>query len=237
MYNTMRKIFGIGFIAILAVLVLTSSSPKKKKKAKQFRGTVTYSLTYEGDALSDIQKAKLPKSISIKMYDGMSKFDEVMGPATQTTIINPKSNKYIVLIEAGLKKAALVMKYSDINSDSLLKYTTEIDYSSDTKIIAGYSCKKAIVTFTPKEGVDDEERMYSVFYSEELGSVDDNNDGYFKGIPGMLLESYQVSPGMVVKYLATEVKKGKVKDLDFLMPSDFKEFTDQDELMDYLRGQ
>jgi len=232
----MRKIFGIGFIAILAVMVLTSSSPKKKKKSKQFRGTITYSLSYEGDAMSDIQKAKLPTSISVKMYDGMSKFTEVMGPASQTTIINPKSDKYTVLIEAGMKKAALVMKYSDVNNDSLLKYTTEIDYSADTKIIAGYTCKKAIVTFTPKEGVEDEERMYSVFYSEELGTAEDNSDGYFKGIPGMLLESYQVSPDFAVKYLATEVKKGKVKDLDFLMPSDFKEFTDQDDLMDYLQG-
>jgi len=233
----MRKIFGMGFIAILAVLVLTSSSPKKKKKSKQFRGTITYSLSYDGEALSDIQKAKLPTTISIKMYDGMSKFDEVMGPATQTTIINPKADKYTVLIEAGMKKAALIMKYSDINNDSTLDYTTEIDYSADTKIIAGYTCKKAIVTFTPKEGVEDEERMFSVYYSEELGSVEDNTDGYFKGIPGMLLESYQVSVGLRVKYTATLVKKGKVKDLDFLLPSDFKEFTDQDALMDYLRGQ
>jgi GLPGLI family protein len=232
----MKKIFGIGFIAILAVMVLTSSSPKKKKKSKMFRGIVTYDISYDGDALTDLQKSKLPTTVSVKMYDGMSKFDEVMGPALQTTIINPKADKYTVLIEVGDKKAAYLGKYSDMNNDSTIQYTTVIDYSADTKIIAGYSCKKAIVTFTPKEGVDDEERMFTVYYSEELAGAEENEDGFYKGIPGLLLESYQVSPGMVVKYTATEVKKGKVKDLDFLLPSDFKEFTDQEALMNYLMG-
>lgn len=232
----MRKIFGIGFIAILAVMVLTSSTPKKKKKSKMFRGTITYDISYDGDALTDLQKAKLPKTISVKKYDGMSKFDEVMGPAVQTTIINPKADKYTILIEVGEKKAAYLAKYSDMHNDSTVQYTTVIDYSADTKIIAGFSCKKAIVTFTPKEGVDDEERMFTVYYSEDLGGVEENEDGFYKGIPGLLLESYQVSPGMAIKYTATLVKKGKVKDLDFLLPSDYKEFTEQEALMNYLMG-
>lgn len=233
----MKRIISLSMIAVLSVVLLTSLTPKKKKAAKQFRGIVTYSISYESSTLSDVQIANLPTSTTVKMYDGMSTFDIVQGPAIQSFIINPISDKYIIMIEVGLKKAAIIKKYSEMSNDSLEQYTTQIDYSSDTKIIAGYSCKKAVVTFTPKEGVEGEERMVSVFYSEDLGSVEDNNDGPYKGIPGLLLESYNVSPDLITKMIATEVKEGKVKDLDFLMPSDYKEFTDGEEMIKYLQDQ
>jgi GLPGLI family protein len=234
----MKRFFSLTMVAVLSVVLLTSLTPKKKKKAaKQFRGIVTYSISYESEALSDVQIAKLPTKTTVKMYDGMSSFDIAMGPVIQSFIINPTTDKYIVMLEFGLKKAALVKKYSEMSNDSLEQYTTQIDYSSDTKIIAGYTCKKAVVTFTPKEGVEGEERMFSVFYSEDLGSAQDNIDGPYKGIPGLLLESYDVKPGLITKMVATEVKKGKVKDLDFLMPSDYKEFTDEEELQKYLMEQ
>lgn len=233
----MKRIISLSMIAILSVVLLTSLSPKKKKAAKQFRGIITFSISYESNTLSDVQIAKLPTSTTVKMYDGMSAFDIVSGPAIQSFIINPTTDKYIIMLEYGLKKAAIVKKYSDLTNDSLEKYNTQIDYSSDTKIIAGYTCKKAVVTFTPKEGVEGEERMFSVFYSDELGGTEENLDGPYKGIPGLLLESYNVDPGLITKMIATEVKKGKVKDLDFLMPNDYKEFTDGEEMQKYLLDQ
>ncbi len=233
----MKKFFSLSMVVILSVVLLTSLTSRKKKSSKQFRGTVTYSISYESNTLSDVQLAKLPTTTKVKMYDGMSSFDIVSGPVIQSFIINPTTDKYIIMVEYGLKKAAIVKKYSDMTNDSLEKYTTQIDYSADTKIIAGYTCKKAVVTFTPKEGVEGEERMFSVFYSDELGSAKDNFDGPYKGIPGLLLESYDVKPELITKMVATEVKKGKVKDLDFLMPSDYKEFTDGEEMQKYLLDQ
>lgn len=233
----MKRVLSLSLIAVLSVMLLTSLTPKKKKSAKQFRGIVTYNISYESSEYSDLQLAKFPETTTVKMYDGMSTFDIVQGPVIQSFIINPTSDKYIIMIEVGLKKAAIVKKYSEMTNDSLEQYTTQIDYSSDTKIIAGYTCKKAVVTFTPKEGVEGEERMFSVFYSDELGSVKDNADGPYKGIPGLLLETYDVKPSLITKMVATEVKKGKVKDLDFLMPSDYKEFTDGEAMTKYLQDQ
>ncbi len=233
----MKRFFSLAMIVVLSFVLLTSLTSKKKKKSKQFRGIVTYSVSYESDQLSDVQIAKMPTTITVKMYDGMSSFDIALGPIIQSFIINPTTDKYIVMIEYGLRKAAMVKKYSEMTNDSLEKYTTQIDYSSDTKIIAGYTCKKAVVTFTPKEGTEDEERMFSVYYSEELGSAKDNIDGPYKGIPGLLLESYDVKPDLITKMVATEVKKGKVKELDFFMPSDYKEFTDGEEMQKYLMEQ
>jgi hypothetical protein len=104
-------------------------------------------------------------------------------------------------------------------------------------VIAGYACKKAIVTFTPKEGVEEEEKMYSVYYSSELGDTTENTGSDYAGIDGLLLEFYDVDEGLVTKFTATEVVKGKVKDLDFLLPADYKEFTDGEEMQKYLMEQ
>ncbi len=224
-------------VAVLSFVLLSSLAPRKRKKSKQFRGTVTYDISYESSKMSDVQLAKLPTSMKVKMYDGMSMFDMVMGPVVYTYITRPKADKFTILIELGDKKAAMVKKYSETNSDSLRKYTTQIDLSKDTKVIAGYTCNKAVVTFIPKKGVEDEEHTYSIYYSPELGNKEDNIDGPYAGINGLLMESYDVKPGLITKMVATEVKKGKVKDLDFLMPSDYKEFSNLEDMQKYLMGQ
>ncbi len=99
----MKKILSITLIAVFAVVLLSSLTPKKKK-SKQFRGIVTYALSYDGEAISEVQKSKLPETRVVKMYDGMMMYDETMGPVIQTTIIKPDIDKVIVLIEAGMKR-------------------------------------------------------------------------------------------------------------------------------------
>ena len=236
----MKRIFTISIIAIMATVLLTSTISRKKKKSKQFRGTITYSLSYESSELTSIELSKQPTSQTIKMYDGMTMFDMVSPQGSITYISNPEIDKFMVLIEAGLRKAAIVAKLSEMEAkqDSLKEFTTEIDLSEDTKVIAGYTCKKATITFTPIEGVEAEERMFNVFYSPQLGSLKSNENGPYEGIDGELLEYYDVNSKIITKMVATEIIKGKVKDLDFFLPSDFKEFTpdQQEELMNYLQG-
>ena len=236
----MKRIFTITLLALFATLLLTSVTTGKKKKSKQFRGTITYDLSYESDDLTSIEIGKLPTSQTIKMYDGMSKFDINNPGGSITYVSNTETNQFMVLIEAGLRKAAIIADLKEIKAkqDSAFEYTTEIDLSEDTKIIAGYTCNKATVTFTAKEGIEAEERMFNVFYSPKLGSLKSNENGPYAGIDGELLEFYDVSSKVITKMVATEIKKGKVKDLDFFLPSDYKEFApDQEkELIDYLQG-
>ncbi len=234
----MRKLISLLLIAAFGFVVLTSATPKKKK-SKMFKGTVTYSLNYEGDALTPLQISKLPKTVSIKMFGTMTSIEIVNGPAIITMIERPDDKVKITLIEVMDKKAGMTEKdtTSSDGVDSTSQFTTEIEYSEDTKVIAGYKCKKAVVTFTPKDSVDAEEQTLILFYSPEMGSAALNEDGPYKGIPGLLMEFYKVEVGLNTKFVATEVKKGGVKELDFFFQSDYKEFKSGEELMKYLQGQ
>jgi len=230
----MKKIFSIIVLAAFGLIIFTSAAPKKKK-AKPFKGTVSFTLSYEGDALTPLQISKMPKKLDVKMLGKNTSITIVDGPAVVTKISRPDDSVEIVLIDLGLKKAGITTK--DTTSDESDKFTTTIDYSDDTKMIAGYKCKKAVVTFTPKDSVDAEEQTLAVFYAPEFGGLEINADGPYDGIPGLLLEFYQITPGLITKFVATEVKKGGVKDLDFFFQSDYKEFKSGEELMKYLQGQ
>ncbi len=229
----MKRILSLVLIITFGIVVLTSSTPKKKK-VKMFKGTVSYTISYEGEAFTPLQISKMPKKLDVKMYGKMTSITIADGPAVITKINRPDDSVEIVLIDVGLKKAGITTK--DTTSEEE-KFTTTIDYSDDTKIIAGYKCKKAVVTFTPKDSVDAEEQTLAVFYSPEFDGTEINADGPYDGITGLLLEFYQVDEGLITKFVATDIKKGGVKELDFFFQSDYKEFKSGEELMKYLQGQ
>ncbi len=234
----MKRIFSLVLIALVGVAVLTSFTPKKKKKkSKSFKGTITFDLSYESSELTQLQISKMPKTVKVKVYKDMSRVEIVSGPMVQTIISRPKDSVQIFLFEVMDKKAGITVRDTVPDNDSTEQYTVSIEYSGDTKVIAGYTCKKAVVTFTPKEGVEAEEQTFAVFYSEELGDATNNEDSEYKGIPGLLLEFYQVTPKITTKYVAKEIKKGGVNELDFFFPSDYKEFKNQEDLVKFFQGE
>lgn len=224
------KRFFAGLVILLAMAVIfTISTSSITKKAKGFRGTVTYSLSYEGDGLTPAQLAMMPTSIKTKMFDDMSSTEMVMGAIAQTYISNPAKDKLIILIEGMGKKLAIEKKYSEIKSiaDSAKTFTVQYELKDETKVIAGYTCKKAVVTQTPKEGTEGEEIIYSIYYCPELGNAESNKDSDLAGIPGLLMEFKEIKDGITTTYTVSEIKKGGVSELDFLLPEGFKVVTEE----------
>ena len=92
-----------------------------------------------------------------------------------------------------------------------------------TKTIAGYKCVKAEIV-TKK---DDKETKMIVFYTEELKPFHQEDE--YKDINGTILET-EIETGegdeaITMITTATEVKKGKVKPVEFLQPSGATELT------------
>ncbi len=233
----MKRVLSLSLVVILGLVMFTSATPKKKKKKKAFKGKITYAITYEGDALTPMQKSQLPTTITMKVLGTMTHTEIINGPAIITMIERPEEHVKITMVEFMDKKAGIT-EIDTATVDTTSQFTTEIEYTEDTKDIADYTCKKAVVTFTPKEGVEAEEQTLAIYYCPELGGAELNTDGPYKGVPGRILEFYQVTPGMISKMVATEIKKGGVNELvDFYFNADFKEFKTKEELMEYIQGQ
>ncbi len=85
-----------------------------------------------------------------------------------------------------------------------------IEYANETKKIAGYDCKKAIVTVKGKDG----EHKVDIWYTEQIpnhyakhksNSKRDQGSAYLKAIKGMPLEYSMPQGQMTIKITAKEI--------------------------------
>jgi hypothetical protein len=207
--------------------ILFFSTNISAQKVKVFQGTVSYDITYPGATLTPAQKAQLPTTQDVTVKDCKTKTEMITGPVTQASITDGTAKTETVLIDYMGTKYALKLTTAEI-TESLAKVTMPVvTITTDTKVIAGYTCKKAILTTTEEDGTITNDTIY---YSDEIGCKDLNFSTQFKDIPGTVLE-YSMYVDQIeanMKYTAKEVKKEKVSDNIFLIPSDYQEVTKEE---------
>jgi GLPGLI family protein len=92
-----------------------------------------------------------------------------------------------------------------------------VEVTSETKEIAGYTCKKAIIT------IPEEDQELIVYFTEELGSGAINFDNpQFKDINGVMLEFEIPNQNFTMKLEAVSVEKKNVPESDFTIPDGYQ---------------
>ncbi|MEI7594992.1 MAG: hypothetical protein WCK02_04530 [Bacteroidota bacterium] len=214
----MRKILSL---LICAFIVLSFSNANAQKKGKSFSGVINYQITYPGADMDPAMAGAMPTSTVLKILEEKQRIDVVTAQMTQTIIINTSLKTSIALLDVmGMYKWAI--KSTTLQIDSALKVggAPKIEVLAETKVIAGYTCKK--VTATQDDGT-----VYSGYFTDEIAGDYDNWNGPFWGLKGTLLEYEVEQNGMTMKYSATEIKKEKPKATDFMMPEGFKVVTSE----------
>lgn len=220
---------------VISAILIAFSSSTFAQKGKPFKGLITYSISYTG--LEPAQAAQQPKLMELYVFGDKSKMVLNLGPASFMVINDGEKTEKITLIDQGGENKI----YFKTTKDEIEKEIKDgpkptIKYIEETKVIAGYTCKKA--EYTVKEEDKETPTTATVWYTEEIGSEKLNYGGEFTGLKGMALE-YEMKQGEITtKFSATEVKKGKVKDTDFLVPAEFKELSGEEkqQMMDALKG-
>ncbi len=212
-------------IVLMSLLCIALTSVSfAQKKAKPYNGSITFTLTYSGD-IDAATIAQQPKEITVKILGNKARTEISYGPATIVNIANGDSKSTVTLIDVMGQKYAMRMKTEDVEKD-LLETKYDIKYIDSTKTIAGFVCKKAV--FTVKSKDDDTETIIPVWYTEELGGDLLNYGGQFHGLKGFALEYEMTAKGIKTVTTTKEIKKGKVSENDFLVPSDYKEVTKEE---------
>lgn len=102
------------------------------------------------------------------------------------------------------------------------QYLLNFKFTSDTKIIAGYTCKKVIAT-----KVSEPEKSFDVYYTEEIGTENSNALTPYKSIKGMLMDYQIMRLGLEMRFIATQVKKEEINDAELEIPQIFNKLTRQ----------
>ncbi|MEI6455417.1 MAG: hypothetical protein WCO93_03940 [bacterium] len=199
---------------------------------KPFEGVITYKITYPDSKFTESQMAMFPKifTVTVKGQKSLTELSTSMG--NQREIVDYVEKTKVALIDMMGQKYAIRQTLQDIEKENAKTAKPAIKLTPDTKIIAGYSCKKAIVT------VDDNgtKYTYEIYYTNELGSGNMNFDNpLYKDIDGVLMEFSMNTKQLIMKFMVTNVEKKIVSSSLFEIPSDYK-LTTQEELKSKFGG-
>lgn len=108
-------------------------------------------------------------------------------------------SKVLITKESGKKKYKYLLTAEDWKSYNKKYENITCTLLEDTKLIAGYRCRKAIVT------VPGQDKEVTVYYTPELKPLDKHIEPLFAQIPGMVLQYVTESEAGSVTFTANKI--------------------------------
>lgn len=214
----MKKVCPL-FLAVM-LFYACSCNTGKNTTSKISEGIIEYEITYPGIAQDDIfMLGMMPKDMKVKFKNSNTIGELKTGAGVFTTrfIVNNNKRNLFHYLKLVNKEYGLILDSADIYSSYAKKPDDmKLIPSAETKVIAGYNCKKMDIVFA------DTAKNFAVYYTEEIGIEDPNWCTIFHEIKGVLLE-YNVRQFNIEMHLtAKNVIAEDIPDEDFDVPTDYE---------------
>ncbi|OFX33165.1 MAG: hypothetical protein A2X08_14065 [Bacteroidetes bacterium GWA2_32_17] len=204
---------------LLPVILLVTNNLNAQKKSSDFVGNISYSVTTQEDVDATIA-AQLPTEI-IMYYNGpKTRIEQKTSMGSAIILSNADTKEQTVLIDMMGQKMALKSTKEETENSIAQMPKADVVVGTETKTIAGYTCKK--VDFT-QDG-----KTSTIWVTEDIKLNNANWQTPYKDVNGVMLEYTQISgqEGEISMLItAKEVKKGKVKDAMFTVPTGYQEMS------------
>lgn len=219
----MKKLFAT--LAVVALSALTSNAQVKE-------GYVLYDMKMEGISAEEAAMfGDMETKITFKNGNSLTETTSMMG---SSQVLMNETGMLMLQEQMGNKMAIKQTKEEMEKEAAKAKdkaVDPKIEYIAETKTIAGYECKKAIVTMA---GKDKKEEKIEIWYSDKFENLNKEGKGRgqagLKGLKGMPFE-YSMSFGpMKMKMLAKEVSLEPVADSKFNLSTEGYKIMTMDEL-------
>lgn len=215
-------------IILIVIAFILTSSYSNQAISKDFSGVVIYNITYDNADVDPQMMAMMPKTLKMYILGGKTKTEMSMGGmGTNMNIFDSETNTGIMLMDMMGQKFAMEISSEDMEEDLEEAPDVDVEVTSETKEIAGYVCKKAIVKVKKENG--ELEAELEVFFTDELGSGALNMDNpMYKNIDGVMLEYSIKEEDVTMKMTAVSVDKKKLSDSDFEIPEGYKIISEEE---------
>ncbi len=199
---------------------------------KPFEGVITYKISYPDAKLSEAQLNMFPKVMTVSIKGSKARTETNVGGGTEVEILDYATKSKIALIDMMGQKYAIKQTTEEIAKENAGQPKGTVSVTGETKNIAGYNCKKAVVT-TDEDGV---KTTFEVWFTDELGGKDANfDDPIYKDVPGVMMEFVMKTPQINMKLSVTSVEKKTIAAKDYEIPADYT-LTTQEELKSKFGG-
>jgi len=225
----MKKLL-TGFTMVF--IAMATLMPLAKAQKAPFTGTVVFDVKAEGE-IPEQAKAMMPTEMTLKLSPDKQSMSMNFGMMEQKTISDVATQESNSMMNVMGQKLVMKVTAAQMKEQrSAQGETSGVKLLTDTKTIAGYLCKKAVITKKVKDGAD---VTMEVFYTDD---IDVSNFKFSNAIPelnGFPMEYTMKSGPMAFKMVARSVKKENIAASEFVVPSDYKQVT-QEELRNMFGG-
>lgn len=186
----------------------------------QFEGVIHYSISFENLPPEMEQlKSQLPSKSTSTIKGKMFKLEQPMGMGMkQVVIMDNEAESGVLLMDLMGQKRAIVLDKENREKFESEQPEPVFEYVNETKNIAGYNCKKAIMKM--KDGKQDVE--LTIYYTDEIASSGINE---MRGLKGFPLQYSTASGPFVMTFTADKVEKKKVSEEEFTIPEGYEHVT------------
>jgi len=196
-------------------------------------GIIEYEITYPKLDPNNVMADFMPDKMTMTFKDNVLLNEIAAGWGTFKTQLIANSNDYsfMQLVKLFSKKSATVLDKNAMDDYNKDYPEFLITYFDETKVIAGYNCKKALVIYT-----DVSLPYFYAYYTDEIRFKDPNWSVPFSEFDGVLLEYEMENYGILMHFIATSVTDAHVDDEVFALPDDYGRvtFKEMQEQMDEL---
>lgn len=217
----MKKLLSTG-LACCCLLFLLAGCNHSLFHSRIAEGTIEYKIVVLDSANAMAKFA--PDKMTVKFKKNKSYAELVAGMGLfETSFINDEPDKKITQMVRMLnKKWAYIADTAAVNKELTHDVQFDITKTGETKIIAGYKCKKAIAKARDGKTPDIE-----LYYTDDIKLENPNWATPFRSIDGVLMQ-YRISKyGFYMEFTAEKVEPEKIDDNVFKLPADYKMISKQ----------
>lgn len=217
-------------VIMLLFSVLSPYGCKRSAYDGMGEGKIVYEVELEGgEQMNPMMKAMVPgEAVCFFTKNATSMvLNGPMGIMEMRFISDASAYTYTAVVSAMGKKAAMVFDKEKINASYGQRPRLQMDFTNETRQIAGVECRKVIVT-------DSTNHTYPVYFTDELNIKEPNWSTPFREIDGMLMEFSMNLGGMKLKMKAREISGGKPTPDLFQIPEGYEIISNPEELKSWM---
>jgi GLPGLI family protein len=162
-------------------------------------GTMIYDIVIQsGNKEPQIADALDGGTITTYIKGGQSRSDMVSALGKETTIHDTKTGNAVILKEYSGQKLMITLTKANWEAKNKAYDDIKFEFIAETKIVAGYNCKKAIASMPGGKSI-------VVYYAPDLVITNKEYNSTFKSLPGLALQYEYESGAMKYKYTLSKI--------------------------------
>jgi len=182
-------------IISLTVLLLVSVFSFAQKTISE--GTIVYDIAIQS-AGKEGPGALDGGTVTVYLKGGQSRSDMASALGKETTIHEAKTGSAVILKEYSGQKLMITLTKEDWEAKNKSSNDIKFELGTETKVIAGYTCNKAIAKMPDGSS-------FIVYYTPDLVATNKEYNATFKNLPGLAVEYERQSGTMKYKYTLSKI--------------------------------